>query len=128
MRFGGGYRAVGQRDGENVTWVWVGTWQEFAGIFQPGNFPARVKSCPTCRRDSRPGQGGASYQRSLAFGLQGRCLATPAPRRAGADKRRPYERSKAWESWYQPAARILSVGRRGLKHRATFRTIAWEAS
>jgi hypothetical protein len=33
VRFGGGYRAVCERDGENVVWLWVGTRQEFGKKF-----------------------------------------------------------------------------------------------
>ena len=33
VRFGGGYRAVCQRDGENVVWLWVGTRQDFGKMF-----------------------------------------------------------------------------------------------
>jgi hypothetical protein len=33
VRFGGGYRAVCQRDGENVVWLWVGTRQDFGRMF-----------------------------------------------------------------------------------------------
>ena len=33
VRFGGGYRAVGERQGENVVWLWVGTRQDFAKSF-----------------------------------------------------------------------------------------------
>lgn len=29
VRFGGGYRAVCERDGENVVWLWIGTRQAF---------------------------------------------------------------------------------------------------
>ena len=29
IRFGGGYRAVCERDGDSVVWVWVGTRQSF---------------------------------------------------------------------------------------------------
>ena len=33
IRFGGGYRAAGQRGGENVVWLWVGTRQDFGKTF-----------------------------------------------------------------------------------------------
>ena len=33
VRFGGGYSAVGERDGENVVWLWVGTRQDFGKMF-----------------------------------------------------------------------------------------------
>lgn len=33
VRFGGGYRAVCQREGENVVWLWVGTRQDFGRMF-----------------------------------------------------------------------------------------------
>lgn len=33
VRFGGGYRSVCRREGENVTWFWVGTRQDFAKMF-----------------------------------------------------------------------------------------------
>lgn len=33
VRFGGGYRAVCQRDGDNVVWLWVGTRQDFGKMF-----------------------------------------------------------------------------------------------
>ena len=29
IRFGDGYRAVGQREGDTVTWIWIGTHQAF---------------------------------------------------------------------------------------------------
>ena len=33
VRFGGGYRAVGQRHNENMVWLWVGTRQDFGKSF-----------------------------------------------------------------------------------------------
>lgn len=33
VRFGGEYRAVCQRDGEEVTWFWIGTRQTFGKDF-----------------------------------------------------------------------------------------------
>lgn len=33
IRFGGGYRAVCQRNGEDIVWLWVGTRQEFGKSF-----------------------------------------------------------------------------------------------
>ena len=33
IRFGGGYRAVGERKGENVEWLWVGARQDFGKAF-----------------------------------------------------------------------------------------------
>ena len=33
VRFGGGYRAVCERQGENVQWLWVGTRQDFGKTF-----------------------------------------------------------------------------------------------
>ena len=33
VRFGGGYRAVCERDGEYVVWLWVGTRQDFGKMF-----------------------------------------------------------------------------------------------
>ncbi len=33
VRFGDGYRVVGQRDGETITWLWVGTHQAFDKSF-----------------------------------------------------------------------------------------------
>ncbi len=33
VRFGGGYRAVCERDGESVVWIWVGTRQDFGKMF-----------------------------------------------------------------------------------------------
>ena len=33
VRFGGGYRAVCQREGDRVIWLWVGTRQDFGKMF-----------------------------------------------------------------------------------------------
>ncbi len=33
VRFGDGYRAVGKREGETITWLWVGTHQAFDKLF-----------------------------------------------------------------------------------------------
>jgi hypothetical protein len=33
VRFGGEYRAVGMRDGESITWLWIGTRQAFGKEF-----------------------------------------------------------------------------------------------
>ena len=33
VRFGDGYRAVAQREGDTITWLWIGTHQAFDRIF-----------------------------------------------------------------------------------------------
>ena len=33
VRFGGGYRAVCERDGDSVIWLWIGTRQDFGKAF-----------------------------------------------------------------------------------------------
>ncbi len=33
VRFGDGYRAVAHREGETITWLWIGTHQAFDKLF-----------------------------------------------------------------------------------------------
>lgn len=33
VRLGGDYRVVGERSGDNITWLWIGTRQAFGKVF-----------------------------------------------------------------------------------------------